>query len=117
MFVLFVTGGFVLILAGAALHWSWVRNRTFRSLHLGAIALVTTEAMAGIACPLTVWEDALRRSDPQGASFIGRWVARVLYYDLPEWVFAVVYAVFGLAVAFLWHLVPPRRARTRRGAD
>jgi len=117
MFVMFVTGGFALILAGGALHWSWVRNRIFRSLHLGAIAVVAAEAIAGIACPLTVWEDALRRSNPQGTSFVGRWVARILYYDLPEWVFALAYAVFGLAVALVWRLIPPQPTRTRHGAD
>lgn len=116
MFVLFVTGGFVLTLAGAALRWSWVRARTFRSAHLGAVLLVLAESLVGMACPLTVWEDALRRSSPQDASFIGRWVARLLYYEFPEWMFAVAYTVFALVVALAWYLVPPRRAKPHRPA-
>jgi hypothetical protein len=114
LFVLFVTGGFALILAGAARRWSWIRARGFRSLHLGAILLVVCESLAGKACPLTVWEDALRRAGPQHSSFVGRWVSRLLYYDFPEWMFAVAYAAFALAVVLAWRLVPPRPAAPRR---
>lgn len=109
LFVLFVVGGFVLILLGAR-RWNWVRNRTFRILHLAAIAFVTAEALLGIACPLTIWEDMLRGGSP-GRSFIGRWVARLLYYDLPEWVFAAAYFAFALAVLWAWRVIPPRPSR------
>jgi hypothetical protein len=107
LFVLFVVGGLVLILLGAR-RWSWVRNRTFRALHLAAIALVAAEALLGIACPLTIWEDMLRAAGPRQRSFIGRWVARLLYYDFPEWAFATAYCAFALAVLWAWRAVPPR---------
>jgi len=116
LFVLFVVGGFALILAGAALRWSWVRARIFRSAHLGAILLVAAESAAGVACPLTVWEDALRRAGAQDASFVGRWVARLLYYDFPEWVFAAAYVVFAFAVVLAWRLIPPHPAKPHRHA-
>ena len=120
LFVLFVVGGFALILfgavAGTALRWSWVRARTFRSVHLGAILLVATESLVGVACPLTVWEDALRRAGPQDASFVGRWAARLLYYEFPEWVFAAAYTVFALAVVLAWRVVPPHPANPPRPA-
>ena len=106
LFVLFVVGGFVLILAGAR-SWRWVRNRAFRSLHLAAIGFVTAEALLGVTCPLTMWEDMFRGGGVE-RSFIGRWVARLLYYDFPEWVFATAYCVFTLAVVVAWWLVPPR---------
>jgi len=111
LFVLFVVGGFVLILAGAR-RWGWVRNRTFRIFHLAAIAFVTAEALLGVTCPLTVWEDALRGVGTE-RSFIGRWVTRFLYYDFPEWVFASAYCAFTLAVVGAWWLVPPRVRSTR----
>jgi uncharacterized protein DUF2784 len=106
LFVLFVVGGLVLVLAGAR-RWSWVRNRAFRILHLAAIAFVTAEALLGLTCPLTIWEDMLRGGVSE-RSFIGRWVARLLYYDFPEWVFAVAYCAFALAVVWAWRAVPPR---------
>jgi polyferredoxin len=108
-FVLFVVLGFALILAGGALGWRWVRNRAFRYAHLAAIAFVAVEALAGIACPLTVWENALRHANPEGPSFVGRWVRRLLYYDLPEWVFTVAYVLFAIAVAVTLWLFPPER--------
>lgn len=112
LFVLFVVGGFVLILAGAR-RWSWVRNRAFRTLHLAAIAFVAAEALLGIACPLTIWEDMFRAAGPGQRSFVGRWVARLLYYDFPEWAFATAYCVFAIAVLWAWRAVPPRPRPSR----
>lgn len=111
LFVLFVVGGFALILAGAR-RWSWVRNRAFRTLHLAAIAFVTIEALLGITCPLTRWEDLLREAGHEERSFIGRWLARFLYYDFPEWVFASAYCAFALTIAWAWRAIPPHSRRT-----
>lgn len=116
LFVLFVTGGFAMILAGAALGWGWIRHRAFRIVHLGAILFVAAESLVGFACPLTVWEDSLRRTGPGAPSFIGRWLARLLYYDFPEWVFAAAYCAFALAVLLAWRLVPPLARSRVRGA-
>jgi hypothetical protein len=114
LFVLFVVGGFVLILAGAG-RWGWVHNRTFRVFHVAAIVFVAAEALLGVTCPLTYWEDALRATGREERSFIGRWLAWLLYYNLPEWVFAIAYAAFALAVITCWWLVPPRARSTRPG--
>jgi uncharacterized membrane protein YfcA len=111
LFVLFVVGGFVLILLGAR-RWHWVRNRSFRALHLAAIALVTVEALLGITCPLTMWEDLFRGGGTE-RSFVGRWVARLLYYDFPEWVFVMAYCAFALAVLWAWHAIPPHARSSR----
>ena len=107
LFVLFVVGGFVLILLGAR-RWSWVRNLAFRTLHLAAISFVAAEGLLGIACPLTIWEDMFRTAGPGQPGFVARWVARLLYYDFPEWVFATAYCAFALAVLWAWRAVPPR---------
>lgn len=114
-FVLFVVGGFAAIWLGAAFGWGWVRNRAFRYAHLAAIVLVAAESLAGIACPLTVWENLLRGGSADGASFVARWVGRLLYYDLPEWAFATAYVVFASAVAVTLWLVPPGGERPRQG--
>jgi hypothetical protein len=114
-FVLFVVGGFALVLAGGALGWRWIRNRAFRYAHLAAIAFVALEALAGVACPLTLWEDALRRTGPVAPSFVGRWARRLLYYDFPEWVFTVAYVLFAIAVAVTFRLIPPRESGPRKG--
>ena len=112
LFVLFVVGGFVLILAGAR-RWDWVRNRAFRIAHLAAIVFVAAEALLGVTCPLTYWEDVLRATGREERSFIGRWLAWLLYYNLPEWVFASAYAAFALAVLWSWRAIPPRARSIR----
>ena len=105
---LFITAGLPLIYVGRALHWAWVRNRWWRALHLGAIAFVAAESLAGMACPLTLWEDVLRgRQSSEG--FIERWVDRILFYDYPAWVFTLAYTVFAALVALTWFLVPPTK--------
>ena len=104
----FIVGGLPLVWLGAALGWRWVRNPWFRYLHLGAIAFVAAEALLGIVCPLTVWEDWLRGS-PRPESFIGRWAHRALYYQAPEWVFTTAYLAWAAATLITLRLVPPRR--------
>jgi hypothetical protein len=106
LFVMFIVGGLVAVLAGAK-RWPWVRNRGFRIAHLAGIVFVAAESLLGIACPLTLWEDALRGGGAD-RSFVGRWVAWLLYYHLPEWVFASAYLGFAAAVAWAWRAVPPR---------
>jgi hypothetical protein len=106
--VLFIVGGLILTWIGAALDWRWVRNPWFRYLHLAAIVFVAAEALIGMACPFTVWEDALR-GGAQADSFIGRWVRRVLFYQAPEWVFTAAYCAWAAASVVTLALVPPRR--------
>ena len=109
-FVLFVVGSLPLIWIGAAAGWRWVRGFGFRAAHLAAIALVAAESLAGVWCPLTVWEDALRGRH-EDKSFVARWIHRVMFYELPEWSFTVAYVVFAAAVAATWWTIRPERKR------
>src|SRR5438552_6540035 len=95
LFVLFVVGGFALILAGAR-RWGWVHNRAFRIAHLAAIVFVAVETLLGFTCPLTLWEGVLRSTGREQRSFIGRWLAWLRYYERREWVCAVAFCRFGL---------------------
>src|SRR5207249_12131535 len=88
LFVLFVVGGFALILAGAR-RWGWVHTRAFRIAHLAAIVFVAVETPLGFTCPLTLREDVSRSTRREARSFIGRRLACLLYYHLPERAFAV----------------------------
>ncbi|GAO35336.1 membrane protein [Sulfuricella sp. T08] len=109
LFVLFVVGGLLAIWTGAALGWAWVRDIRFRLAHLAAILFVMTESLVGMACPLTVWEDFLRKTGSDGASFMQHWVGRLIFYDLPEWAFTLAYVLFALAVLATFRLVRPRQ--------
>ncbi|WGS45528.1 DUF2784 domain-containing protein [Burkholderia sp. JSH-S8] len=109
LLVLFIVGGLCAIWVGAAFERGWVRNRVFRIVHLAAIGIVATLAALDVPCPLTVLEDWMRSgaSGPQG--FVQRWVSNLMYYDLPGWVFVVVYVAFLVVVVATWRCVPPRR--------
>jgi hypothetical protein len=111
-FVAFVVAGLVLIWIGHWRRWRFVRNRWFRAAHLAAIGVVAAESGLGFVCPLTTWEDQLRlrAGDPPqyAGSFVQHWLHRVMFFDLSEGVFTVVYvAFFGVVALSLW-LVPPR---------
>ena len=106
--MLFITAGLPLIYIGAARRWAWVRDWRWRALHLAAIGFVAAESLAGIVCPLTLWEDSLRGQQSR-VGFIERWVDRILFYDFPTWVFTVAYTVFAALVVLTWFTVPPRR--------
>ena len=107
-FVLFVVCGLLLIWLGVVRGWRWVRNFWFRSAHLAAILFVAGESVAGMVCPLTVWEDALRGRGHE-SSFIQRWVSRLLYYDFPEWLFIAAYLLFALVVVITFIRIKPER--------
>jgi hypothetical protein len=111
-FVLFVAGGLLLIWTGAAAGWQWVRSFWFRAAHLAAIVFVAGEALAGVWCPLTLWEAQLRGA-PAEKSFVAQWIHRLMYYDFPEWAFTTAYVLFALAVAATFWLAPPARRGAR----
>ena len=106
--VVFIVGGLLLIWVGAARGWDWVRNLWLRLSHVAAIVFVAGEAVAGVMCPLTVWEDALRGRFSE-TGFIERWLHAVLFYDLPPWVFTIAYVAFALVVVGTFIAIPPRR--------
>jgi hypothetical protein len=104
----FIVGGLILVWVGAALGWRWIRNSWFRYLHVAAIAFVAGEALLGVACPLTLWEDLLR-GGLRPESFVARWIYRLLYYRAPEWAFSAAYVAWALATLLTLRLVPPTR--------
>jgi len=104
--VLFIVGGLLAVWIGAALDWRWIRSPAFRYAHLAAILFVAAEALIGMACPLTVWED-LARGGTRPDSFVGRWLQQLLFYRAPEWLFTAAYVAWALATLATLRLVPP----------
>ena len=110
-FIAFVVVGLLGVWVGGAMRWRWVRNRWFRLAHLAAIGLVVFQAWFGTECPLTTWENHLRRQAGQAGyelGFIADRVQRVIFYDAPPWVFVVFYTAFGLLVLGSFWLIPPK---------
>jgi len=107
--ILFNLFGLIVVPLGAARGWRFVHVAWWRVLHLALLAAVAAQALAGRACVLTVWESKLAVGAASPAPLIMGWVDRLIYWRLPIWVFAALYAlVFGYALALLW-LAPLRR--------
>lgn len=103
--VVFIVFGLVLIIIGGLKNWRWIRNRLFRTAHLIAIGIVVAQAWLGKLCPLTYLENSLRTKADAAVypgSFVGYWLQELLYYDLPFWVFTVLYTVFATIVLICW---------------
>ena len=105
--VAFVVGGAAYIWLGARRDWPGVRSPLFRYAHLAVMLFVALQAVLGKMCPLTIWENTLR-SDQSRDSFVAHWVGRLIYYDLPPWVFTAVYVAFAAALILTLILLPPR---------
>lgn len=115
--VAFVVVGQLAIVAGWMRRWSWVRWYWLRLLHLCTIAFVVVQTWLGQSCPLTIWEQQLRSAAGESAhdkSFIEFWLSRVLFYDLPWWVFVTAYTLFGALVLVTWWRLPPIRKTAER---
>ena len=111
-FVAFVVGGVVVIWLGFFLHWPFVQNIRFRVAHLLAMAFVLLEAIIGMVCPLTTWENQLRVRGGGGGyqeSFIEHWVGRLMFFEASETVFTIAYAAFFVVILITYWKVPPRK--------
>jgi Protein of Unknown function (DUF2784) len=109
--VLFVVGGPLVVVVGNWLHWRWVNQMWFRSVHLLAILVVVIQAWLGELCPLTTLESWLRVQAGSSAyerSFIEHWLQRLIFYEAPFWVFTAAYTAFAVLVGLVWWRYPPR---------
>jgi hypothetical protein len=110
-FVAFVVGGLVLIWLGYFCKWRFVRHRGFRLAHLAAMAFVVGESLLGFLCPLTTWEAQLRLQAGGGThyegSFIQHWVHKIMFFELPERMFTVLYVAFFTGILLSWRVVRP----------
>ena len=103
----FITLGFFLIPVGYKLGWHWIKNRNVRLLHLFLMGFITVETIVGLTCPLTILEYSFRDVYPP-ESFVGYWIGKVLYWNLPHHIFVAIYSVCLVWVLFLWIKCPPK---------
>lgn len=111
--IAFNVAGLVVIPLGAWLGWRIVRIAWLRLLHLALLAVVVAQAAAGRACILTIWQNELT-GNAAPPPLIVHWVDEVIYWNLPIWAFAVLYAVAFLYVLALSFLVPFGRRHASR---
>lgn len=114
-FIAFVIFGLILTWIGWLRRWGWVRNLWFRLAHLAAIGVVAAQALFGIICPLTLWEDELRLlaggEERYAGSFIQHWLHQLIFFEAEGYVFTIAYVTFFLAVVLSFLVIPPRRSQ------
>ena len=111
-FIAFLIVGQALMMIGYHRDWRWATNRVLRVVHVACTLYVVVQTWAGQWCPLTLLENRFRQSAGQrayGSSFIQDWMGRLIYYDLPPWVFTVTYTAFGAVVIIYWLLLERKR--------
>ena len=121
-YVAFVILGQAAIVVAAPFRWQWARNPWFRFAHLTMIAVVAYEAIRGLRCPLTAWEEQLRTLAGQtvqaGDTFLGRLLHNLLFVEgMPEVFFTTLYLAMLAVVLQGLVMYPPRGFRltgTRR---
>ena len=118
-YVAFIIIGQLAILYGLVRQRNWARNFYFRWLHLLAIVIVVLQSWMSTTCPLTDLENYLREQAGESGypgDFIGYWFHELLFYELPTWVFALSYSIFGALVLATFTLAPPRWRSKRESA-
>lgn len=112
-YIAYVVLGQLLIILAAPMKWQWARNPWFRFSHLTAIGIVAYEAIRGLRCPLTVWEEQLRELGGQvfsgSETFVGRILHDLMFIEnQPEIFFTTMY--LGVLILVLQGLImyPPR---------
>lgn len=114
--IAFVLGGLVLFWVGNLRDWRWANALPLRLAHLVIVLKVAVQAWLGMVCPLTSFEMWLRKRTgglTYSGSFFEYWVQRMIYENVPPWVFMLGYTLFGVLVVFTWLRFPPAFGRRR----
>ena len=111
--VFFVVSGLVALPIGYLRNYSWTHNTKLRVAHILLMGFITLEAILGITCPLTILENILRQIEYH-QSFVSYWVSRLIYWDLPNYFFVILYsACFAWSLIF-WKVHPPKYLNRKR---
>jgi hypothetical protein len=104
--ITFNVAGLIVIPLGAACRWRFIRIAWLRWLHLTLLFIVAAQAISGRACILTIWQNELTGNRTAPEPMIMHWLNGLIYWNLPIWVFAVLYSAVFLYVVALWVFIP-----------
>jgi len=109
LYALTIIVGLVLIYAGKFLKWRFVRNPIFRLIHLTMIMIVAFESIFHIECPLTYIEYkllSLANIHHQNTPFIAGFINKILFWNLPNEFFDILYVAIAVVILFSFVIVP-----------
>ena len=117
LYALFIILGFVYIWTGYFAGLQSIHNPVFRYAHMAAMGIVVLESLFGIVCPLSWLENMLRMNSGSPVyeeGFIPYWIHRLLFYDLPPWVFTIIYVAFFVLMILTIYLIPIHKSHKKR---
>jgi len=107
IWVLFLTAGFAIILY-LNLYW-------LRLIHAVGLAAALIMQLAGVYCPLTIWEERLKYGGAAPAHprpFLLRLIEDFIYIDSRNlWIISIITGTFIVCVALSFRLRPLRKRR------
>ena len=108
LIIMFITTGFFLVPIGYKMGWLWLSNFKLRSTHLGLICFISSEAIIGMTCPLTIIENIFNENQ-YSQSFIKFWISKIIYWDFPTIFFIILYSSCASWTVLMWKIFPPRK--------
>jgi len=100
----------LLILLSPFFHWRFIRNNSFRNIHLAMMGFVILEVVLNERCPLTLLEHHLRHSANQHmyqGGCVQYWMSRLFRRPVSSGVSTALDIFFGWVVLALYWKIPP----------
>jgi hypothetical protein len=99
----------------------WFGSAILRWFHFIGMVLTAFFAASGMDCPLTAFEETLRRmADPEftySGSFLARSLSNLLYPQMDPWIIRALTVVWGLLTLVFIIVRPPGSALSGRKAS
>ena len=102
----FIISCFALIPIGYKFNWIWVKNKSIRLIHICLMGFITLETILGLMCPLTKIEFLLRNESKINNRF-SEVIHQIMYWDLSNNYFIIIYITSFLYLIFLWIIFKP----------
>ena len=103
---LFIILSFFLIPFGYYQKWEWVKNKYYRLIHLVLMGIILIETILGFMCPLTILENYLR-NDIGVDNNLTQIIHQIMYWNLPNYQFIILYILSFSYLIFLWFFFKP----------
>ena len=103
---LFILLSFFLIPFGYYQKWKWVKNKYYRLIHLVLMGIIFIETILGFMCPLTILENFLR-NDIEVDNNLTQIIHQIMYWNLPNYQFIILYILSFSYLIFLWFFFKP----------
>lgn len=112
--IIFMLAGFIFTVV-AFWHKKFFDKRLFRTLHLCGIVYVSSLAILGKYCPLTIWENTLRQKYDPGltypGSFMVHYIEMLVYPEVNPGIILIPTIFIAIFTIFVFIKKPPKKIK------